>query len=199
MAQSNAESVVLNPSRVHAASRWGVSVLAASAIVALCAHISVPLFFTPVPMTLQPFAVLLLGLFMEPSAAFAALALYLLEGVSGLPVFTPQGPGGIAQLLGPTGGYLLSYPVVAALVSTLYRRLSARSFWTALIASFSGNALILAAGTTWLAVLTHQSLAHTAALAVVPFLAGDALKVCLAAGIATGWFRARKIETAAVR
>jgi biotin transport system substrate-specific component len=150
-------------------------------------------------MTLQPFAVLLLGLFMEPTAAFAALTLYLLEGAAGLPVFTPQGIGGIAQIMGPTGGYLMSYPFVAALVSFIYRRLPPGGFWTALVAAASGNALILAAGTTWLTILTHQSLAHTATLAVVPFLAGDALKVCLAAGILAGWHRARKIEKTVVR
>jgi biotin transport system substrate-specific component len=198
MAQSNASPVVLNPTRTNAALRWGAAVVAGSTFVAVCAHISVPLFFTPVPMTLQPFAVLLLGLFMEPTAAFAALALYLLEGAAGLPVFTPQGLGGIAQLMGPTGGYLMSYPFVAALVSFIFRHLPMRSLWTALVAAASGNALILAAGTTWLAILAHQSLAHTATLSVVPFLAGDALKVCLAAAIAAGWLRARKIEKTVV-
>jgi len=199
MAQSNAGSIVLNPTRANAMLRWGAAIVAGSALVAVCAHISVPLFFTPVPMTLQPFAVLLLGLFMEPAAAFAALVLYLAEGAAGLPVFTPQGLGGIAQILGPTGGYLMSYPFVAALVSFLYRRLPVRNFWTALISTASGNALILAAGATWLAVLTHQTLGHTATLAVMPFLAGDALKVCLAAAIAAGWLRMRRIEKTVVR
>src|SRR5882672_8400095 len=78
-----------------------------SLLVAACAHISVPLFFTPFPITLQPFAVLLLGLLLEPTVASAALMLYLLEGLAGAPVFTPQGPLGILRILGPTGGYLL--------------------------------------------------------------------------------------------
>src|SRR6202453_2744538 len=92
-----------------------LAVVSATALVAICAHIAVPLGFTPIPVTMQTFAVLLLGLLFGPGPAFACLALYLLEGAVGLPVFSPHGPGGIAQMLGPTGGYLLSYPFAAAL------------------------------------------------------------------------------------
>ena len=99
-----------------------LSVVSATVLVAICAHIAVPLGFTPVPVTMQTFAVLLLGLLFGPGPAFACLALYLMEGAVGLPVFSPHGPGGLAQLLGPTGGYLLSYPFAAALASVLYRR-----------------------------------------------------------------------------
>src|ERR1700759_1798097 len=76
--------------------------IASTALVALCAHISIPLGFTPVPITLQPFAVLLLGLLLAPEISFAALSLYLLEGAAGLPVFSPHGPQGIAHLFGLT-------------------------------------------------------------------------------------------------
>src|ERR1700677_5038104 len=100
----------------------GVSVVLATGLVAICAHIALPLGFTPVPVTMQTFAVLLLGLLFSPGAAFACLSLYLIEGALGLPVFSPHGPGGVAQLLGPSGGYLLSYPFAAALASLLYRR-----------------------------------------------------------------------------
>ena len=99
-----------------------LAVVAATALVAISAHIAVPLGFTPVPVTMQTFAVLLLGLLFSPGPAFACLALYLMEGAVGLPVFSPHGPGGMAQLLGPSGGYLLSYPFAAALTSFLYRR-----------------------------------------------------------------------------
>jgi biotin transport system substrate-specific component len=198
MAQTSASSAVSGSSRVYPSVRpsvrWTASIVASSALVAICAHISVPLFFTPVPMTLQPFAVLLLGLLLDPVAAFAALALYLLEGGSGLPVFTPQGPGGISQLIGPTGGYLMSYPFVAALVSFVYRRLSGRRFASGLIAAAAGDALILASGATWMAMLTPQHFSTLLSLSVVPFLPGDALKVCAAAAIAAGWLRMRKME-----
>src|SRR5712692_1938985 len=90
-------------------------VVGASMFVALCARITLPLPFTPVPLTLQNFGVLLVGLALGPRRAFAALALYLAEGASGMPVFNPAGLGGVAQLLGPTGGFLMAYPVVAAI------------------------------------------------------------------------------------
>src|ERR1700761_8181898 len=99
-----------------------VAVVMATALVAICAHIALPLSFTPIPVTMQTFAVLLLGLLFSPGAAFACLALYLVEGALGLPVFSPHGPGGLAQLLGPSGGYLLSYPFAAPLAGWLFRR-----------------------------------------------------------------------------
>src|ERR1700686_3026133 len=83
-------------------------VISASLFVAVCARVSVPLPFTPVPLTLSNFAVLLVGLALGSRRGFAALALYLAEGAAGLPVFSPAGSGGILQLLGPTGGFLLA-------------------------------------------------------------------------------------------
>jgi biotin transport system substrate-specific component len=138
------------------------NVIAASLLVAVCSHISLPLFFTPVPLTLQPFAVILIGLMLNPAAAFSAMVLYLMEGASGLPVFTPQGPGGLLQLFGLTGGYLLSYPLAAAVTSWLSRRLN-KNFGTAAFAAAVGNLLILLCGTLWLMAHTHLSFATTAA------------------------------------
>src|SRR6202047_3216119 len=93
---------------------WQVAiVVGASLFVALCARITIPLPFTPVPLTVQNFGVLLVGLMLGSKRGFAALALYLAEGAIGMPVFNPTGVGGFAQLLGPTGGFLLAYPFVA--------------------------------------------------------------------------------------
>ena len=156
-----------------------LTVVAATALVAICAHIAVPLGFTPVPVTMQTFAVLLLGLLFTPGAAFACLALYLVEGAVGLPVFSPHGPGGMAQLFGPTGGYLLSYPFAAALASLLYRR-GRRSFLGALMATGLGSIVILAAGATWLGLLTHLKFSVVFAQSVAPFLPGDAVKILAA-------------------
>ena len=164
--------------------RTRASVVLGTALVALCAHIAVPLGFTPVPVTMQTFAVLLLGLAFGPGAAFACLTLYLLEGVAGLPVFSPQGPGGIAQLLGPSGGYLLSYPFAAALASRLYRR-GQRRFPMALLSSGLAGLLILVTGATWLGILTHANLAPLFYQSIAPFLPGDVMKVVAAAGCAT--------------
>src|SRR5437588_1782617 len=97
-------------------------VVGASLFVALCARLTLPLPFTPVPLTLQNFGVLLVGLMLGSRRGFAALALYLAEGAVGLPVFNPTGPGGIAQLFGPTGGFLMVYPLVAFLAGYVFER-----------------------------------------------------------------------------
>ena len=159
-------------------------VLAGSAFAAFCAHVSLPLFFTPVPLSLTPFAVLVLGLALTPRLAAATFAAYLLEGAAGLPVFAP-GPviGGIAHLLGPTGGYLLAYPLAAALISQLFRR-SRRGYFSAFAAAAIGDLLILFCGALWLAAITHIAVMQATVLAVLPFLAGDALKIAAAAGVA---------------
>lgn len=166
-------------------------VLAGSVFAAVCAHVAVPLSFTPVPLTLQPFAVLLLGLLLTPRLAGATFAAYLMEGAAGLPVFAPNAaaPGsGLAHLFGPTGGYLFAYPLAAMLISSLWRR-TGRGFASALLSAAAGDAVILACGALWLAVLPHLPAGPTAALAVAPFLPGDALKIAAAAALAAGFYR----------
>ena len=168
-------------------------VLAGSTLVAVCAHIALPLWFTPVPLTLQPFAVLLLGLLLSPPLAAATLGAYLAEGAMGLPVFAPglATTAGLAHLLGPTAGYLLAYPVAAALISFLWRR-SSRGFAWAMASAAVGNLVILLAGALWLAALTHAPVRTVCTLAVLPFLPGDALKVAAAAALAAAWGRPRR-------
>jgi biotin transport system substrate-specific component len=158
-------------------------VVASTVLVALCAHISIPLGFTPVPITLQPFAVLLLGLVLAPQISFAALSLYLLEGAAGLPVFSPHGLGGIAQLFGPTGGYLLAAPFAAAVAGLIYRD-GKRKLLFALVGAAAGDVILLAIGTLWLGVLAHTSFSALLSESVVPFLASDAAKVIAAAACA---------------
>jgi len=167
-------------------------VIAGSVFVAACAHISLPLIFTPVPLTLQDFAVLVLGLLLSPPLAAATLTAYLAEGALGLPVFAPSPhlASGAAHLLGPTGGYLLSYVVAAPLISTLFRR-SGRGFTPALSTAAAGNLLILICGALWFAILTHASLQLALSETVLPFLPGSALKIAVAAGVAVAFFRLR--------
>lgn len=155
-------------------------VVASTALVALCAHISIPLGFTPVPITLQPFAVLLLGLVLAPGISFAALTLYLLEGAAGLPVFSPHGLGGVAQLFGPTGGYLLAAPFAAALAGLIYRN-GKRKFVFAIAGAAVGDIVLLAIGALWLGMLANTSFSVLMNVSVVPFLASDAAKVIAAA------------------
>ena len=166
-------------------------VLAGTALMAVCAHVALPLYFTPVPLTLAPFAVLLLGLLLSPRLAASTLAAYLAEGALGLPVFTPNGATGVAHLLGPTGGYLMAYPAAAFLVSFVWRR-TGRGFTAATLGAAAGNLVILASGALWLGVLTHATARTVVALAVVPFLPGDALKVVAAAALAVGFTRLRR-------
>jgi biotin transport system substrate-specific component len=170
-------------------------VLAGSAFAALCAHVSLPLFFTPVPLSLAPFAVLVLGLMLSPRMAAATFAAYLAEGAAGLPVFSPSpASAGLAHLFGPTaftGGYLLAYPLAAALISFLYRR-GGRGYVSAFAAAAIGDLVILTCGALWLAALTHIAVMQATALAVLPFLAGDALKIAAAAAVASGAARLRR-------
>jgi biotin transport system substrate-specific component len=165
-------------------------VVAGSAFVAICAHLSLPLYFTPVPLSLAPFAVLVIGLLLRPQLAAATLTAYLLEGAAGLPVFAP-GPVGYPHLIGPTGGYLLSYPFAAALIALLLRRTS-RSFTPAALCAALGSLVILVCGAFWMAILTHAGIKSVFTMAVLPFLPGDALKVVVAAAIAAGWNRLRR-------
>jgi biotin transporter BioY len=107
------EQLVVGSRSSVVGTRVGAVVLGA-AFVALAAQVSVPLPGTPVPMTLQPLAVLLVGGLLGARLGAASMVLYLALGIAGLPVFTPTVPLlGIARLLGPTGGYLLAYPVAA--------------------------------------------------------------------------------------
>ncbi len=167
-------------------------VMAGSTLVAACAHLSLPLWFSPVPLTLQTFAVLLLGLLLPPQLAAATLLAYLAEGAAGLPFFAPNPAiGGLAHLLGPTGGYLLAYPAAALLTSWLARR-GQRSSARSLASAFLGSLVILACGSLWLAALTHAPLRGTLTLAVLPFLPGDAIKVAAAAAVSAAFQRLRR-------
>jgi len=163
-------------------------VVAGSLLLALCAHVSVPLGFTPVPLSLQPFGVLLLGLLLSPRMAVATLVAYLAEGAAGLPVFAPSPIGGMAHLLGPTGGYLMAYPIAAGLTSILWRR-TGHGFSAALLSAGLGDLLILVFGAMWLATINHAFSGSARSLGVLAFLPGDALKVAAAAAIAAGWQR----------
>src|SRR5580693_3118719 len=162
-------------------------VVGGSLLVALCARITIPLPFTPVPLTVQNFGVLLVGLVLGSRRGFAALALYLAEGAMGMPVFNPTGPGGIAQLLGPTGGFLLAYPLVAWIAGFIMEH-GRKSFARGALAGLLGEIALFAGGLSWLAVLTH-SVARAFRWGLYWFLFAEVIKVMLAAGIAVRWQR----------
>jgi len=162
----------------------------ASLLVALCARFTLPLPGTPVPLTLQNFAVILVGLLLGARRGALALGLYLLEGAAGVPVFNPTGPGGLAQLLGPTGGYLISYPLAAFVAGWLSRRKP--GFFPALRAAVVAELLLFAAGISWLMILLRVPFARAAVFGLYPFVFAEIMKVMSAAAIAVRWQRVRQ-------
>jgi biotin transport system substrate-specific component len=157
-------------------------VICASAVIAVCARLVLPLPFTPVPLTLANFGVVLVGLTLGSRRGFAAAAMYLAWGAMGLPVFASFGPGGIAQMLGPTGGYLWAYPLVAFLAGWIAER-GQPGFIRNLLAGVAGEILLFAAGISWLAILTH-SWRQAAIFGLYPFLFAEISKVMLASAAA---------------
>ena len=160
---------------------------AASLFVAVCARFSLPIPGTPVPLSVQNFAVLLVGLALGSRRGFTALALYLAEGAAGLPVFAPVGAPGILRFAGPTAGYLLAYPFVAGLAGYIFER-GKQTFARGFSAAIAGEVLLFASGISWLYVWTH-SLARAIAFGVYWFIFAEVMKVMLAAGIASTWRR----------
>lgn len=147
---------------------------------AAAAHVAIPLPGTPVPFTLQPLLVVLAGLWLSPRAALASIAAYLAAGASGMPVWAPVGLPGAARLLGPTGGYLLAYPVAAWAVATIAQR--TRSYPGRVLAALAGMAVIYAGGLAQLSVLTG-SVATSVLLGAAPFAALDVVKSFVAAAL----------------
>ena len=177
---SSDQLVERRPFPIGMAARRALAVVLGAATVAVAAQVAVPLPFTPVPMTLQPLAVLAVGGVLGARLGAAALVLYLALGALGLPVFTPMGPPGAARLLGPTGGYLLSYPIAAAVTGWLAARHFAPPIVRVLLACAAGMVLIHVGGSAQLAILTGDIGAATR-VGLVPFLTGDLLKIGIAA------------------
>ena len=170
------------------AARQVALVVGGSLIVALCARITIPIPGTPVPLTVQNFGVLLVGLLLGSRRGFAALTLYLAEGAMGLPVFSPTGVGGIAQLFhGATAGFLLTYPLVAWIAGYVMEH-GRRNFARAAIGGLLGEVVLFTGGLAWLAVLTH-SIAQAFRWGLYWFLFAEIIKVMMAAGIAARWQR----------
>jgi len=159
-----------------------VGIAGFAAALALASQVAIPLPGTPVPLTLQPMLVVLAGLWLGPSAAAASMALYLAAGAAGLPVFTPMGAPGVARLLGPTGGYLVAYPVAAFATGWLARRGNS-SFARNALAAVAGMIVIYMGGLAQLTVLSG-SVGRAAALGILPFVILDVVKAHVAALLA---------------
>jgi len=157
-----------------------LGILLATGALALASQFALPIPGTPVPLTLQPFVVVLAGLLLGPVDAAAAMVVYIVAGLAGLPVFAPMGAPGLARLLGPTGGYILAYPIAAAVAG----RFGAGkvSYTTRSLAAMAGILVLYLGGLAQLAVITGN-LGLAAIMGVVPFVAADAVKALVAGAL----------------
>jgi len=154
-----------------------------SLLIALSAQVAIPLPFTPVPVTLQTFAVILTGCLLGSGrGALAALA-YVAEGTAGLPFFS-GGTGGLAHLAGPTGGYLVGCVAAAFVAGLLVEGGFARRWFGLLLSLAAADLAVFLPGLIWLSAFTGADKAI--ALGFLPFVVGDALKIAVAWGILSG-------------
>ena len=154
-------------------------VAGAAAMTGVAAQVAIPLPFTPVPISLQTFTVLLAGAALGPARAGTAMALYLVAGVAGVPWFSEQNSGfGF-----PSFGYIIGFVVAAVLVGALARRGADRTVGRSAALMVAGNLVIYAIGVPYLAISIGVGFGEAVALGLLPFLVGDGLKILLAAGL----------------
>lgn len=151
-------------------------VLAGAFLIAVAAQVSVPLPFTPIPVSLQTFAVLMIGGFFGVKRGVATVLAYITEGVLGLPVFA-GGAFGMATLLGPRGGYLLGFVVAAALIGYFIQKIQRKSIPKLFLSFFIAHSIILVCGGLWLSLYVGPTQAYL--LGIAPFLLGEVVKVTL--------------------
>ena len=151
---------------------------AANLLMVMCAWIAIPLPWTPVPITGQTFGVLLVAVLLGARRGALVLAMYLLEGLAGLPVFQPYGLPGAARLAGPTAGYLLAYPAAAYVTGWIVERFG-NSVYRMSGAMLAGEIVIFVGGCSLLGLWMGQGLGPAIAAGVTPFLAGEGIKMAL--------------------
>ena len=162
-----------------------------SLFIAACAQFAIHI--GPIPITGQSFAVLLTGALLGSRLGAAAVIVYLIEGAVGLPFFAPGGAPGILRFFGPTGGYLVAFPAAAFVTGAFAEHGWDKRYTTAVAAMAIGSAIILLGGWAWFAIVTNSSPEVAFYAAVGRFLAGDVIKVALAAAVLpTGWALLKK-------
>ena len=162
------------------------AVVAVTALTAVAAQIAIPLPFTPVPFTFQPMVVLVGAAALGSRRGMASQMLYLALGLVGLPLFaaSPGLPQGVARLLGPTGGYLMSYPLAAFIAGYLAERGFDRRYTTFVLAMAAGLSVVFVGGVAWLAVIQPaHSLRAALAAGFYPFVLADVVKLFAAASV----------------
>jgi biotin transport system substrate-specific component len=180
-------------SRAFRAAERAAAVAFVTLLTAIAAQISIPLPFTPVPFTFQPMVVLVGAAALGARAGAASQILYLTLGIMGLPVFaaSPVLPQGAARLLGPTGGYLMSYPFAAFVTGWLAERGFDRRYRTSFVAMLTGLVLVFAGGVSWLALASQPQRGFAGAIAsgFVPFAVPDVVKLAAASGVMPALWR----------
>jgi len=183
-------------SRALRAAERTAAVAFVTTLTAVAAQISMPLPFTPVPLTFQPMVVLVGGAVLGARLGMASQFLYLALGLAGLPVFaaSPALPQGAARLLGPTGGYLMAYPIAAFITGYLAERGLDRRYWTAMIAMTCGLAVVFTGGVLWLTrFVPGGSIGAALAAGFYPFVIEDFVKLLLAGGVMPSlWWLTRR-------
>jgi biotin transport system substrate-specific component len=174
-----------------------VRIAAANILLTLCAHIIIPLPFTPVPITGQTFGVLLVAVLLGARRSGIALVLYLLEGFAGLPVFQPLGLPGPARFIGPTAGYLVAYPFAAFVTGWLVERTANLTLPRAIkwqpagaplaAALLCGEVIIFLGGCTWLALGLHLGWPLAIQNGALPFVPGEIVKMALIVTLVGGF------------
>lgn len=162
-------------------------IVGGSLLIALCAQVKIWLWFSPVPITGQTFAVLMIGALLGARRGSLCVLAYLVEGAAGLPVFAGVGRAGLAVLLGPTGGYLVGFVAAAYITGLLAERGWDRRVGTTILAIALGNAAIYVFGLLWLCCLMNIN-KTILTVGLYPFIVGDSLKIALAAIVLpSGW------------
>lgn len=159
-----------------------IAIVVGAGLVAAAAQVSIPLPFTPVPITGQTFAVLLVGASLGALDGTASLALYLLAGIAGAPIYA-DGAHGWAVVTSASGGYLVGFVVASALTGALAQRRWDRRFSSSVAAMLCGNVVIYLFGLWWLSLELDTGLEKTLELGLYPFVVGDLLKLYLAAAL----------------
>jgi len=149
-----------------------------TAVTAILAQISVPVPITPVPVTLSIFGVTLSSLILGRKCGAISQIVYILLGVAGMPVFAGF-RGGLSVLLSPTGGYIISYPIMALVIGTFLNQGTSPSFFRMAVASMTGLIICYVFGTTWLAIVANLGPAEAIAAGVLPFILPDVVKVMI--------------------
>lgn len=189
-----ANTAVIPQSRTQSISRNLALIIGAALLMDILGRFSLPLPFSPVPLTMANFGVLLIALTIGSRRAAAAMLLYLAQGAMGLPVFSPVGPGGIVQLIGPTGGYLMSYPIAAFLAGWIAEH-GKRTISRMSIAAMAGEVLLFLGGVSWLMTIAHVPLRQAANWGIYPFAFFEIIKIMVAVSGSVRLHRSSKIAS----